>query len=377
MDFLHRTARDFLSQNDKARSFLACNGFTKAQVHLSIARGRLAQLAQLSEEHNNHQSLSYWQPKLFHKAFHHISLAERHTGVAQSNLMRSLSDRPYNMKKHGDTSFYYLGGEPCFMVEAGNLLDVVGAAAGTNMTLYVCGRLNISAVSQVYDPDLPNLRDYCANLQTQAVLSWARLPRLQESYEIVEHLLRSSNYGQTLREYLQLESDADRDLGPEKNSDFRISTRSRNSPTDNALAETYLLSCCAPSCQDLIRILLRRAANPMAVVARPPYPCFWETWLEFLDKLNLYFIHSKGRSGGILLDESDLHFKLTPRIVFNITKALLVHGADVNLQLSSCERLFHPGENFYMTLEVSIIWSISSSFQRSRMAQNDVLASSV
>ena len=336
--FLHGTVREFLSNNKEARLFLARKGFTKGQVHLAIARGRLTQLAQFRDEHNRADGRIVPLPAyfVFHNALQHISLAERHLGATQHKFMQSLSYgqfvNNYDVMKFATViKGSYSSYSQAFIIDnAGSSIDVVGMAATVNMTLYVCERLGISAASKINAPDLPSLGDYCANTSTRAVWSWIGPSHVQNPCESVQLQLRSSDYRQTLCENLQLDPNFDMDSKSEQ-----VLTHQGN----DVRAETYLLSCCSTSCQDLIRILLHAGANPMAVVvgpvdtkARPG--CFWKQWLTFLlDSRRKYMISNRGRSGGILLEYKCRDCDLTPKTVFEITKALLVRGADVNFPL--------------------------------------------
>jgi len=350
VQFLHRTVKDFLCYNDEASLFLARKGFTKPQVHLAIARGRLAQVAQFSEEcrADSGDTPAY---RVFSAAMQHVSLAERFIGAAQSDVMRSLIYESYvrNYSIVYDTvTGNRMASTEAFMInDAGTSIDVVGMAAAASMTLYVCERLGISNASQGYAPDLPGLNHYCTNINTQAVLTWTQPSQSEESDESVEHDLRSSSYRQTLGRYLRLDSDVPMDSGPEMASDAEIDTDSETNSWTRSLwakdtsAETYLLSCCSPSCHDLIRILLHAGANPMAVVVpvksniRTSEPkCFWQRWIRLLREFRLYHRETNGRSGRILLDDSHPNLP-TPKTILGITKALLARGADVNFQLST------------------------------------------
>ena len=170
INFVHRTARDFLSQNHEARSFLARKGSTEAQVHLSIARGILAYLVQISGEEREIESSSITTPVpqyyVFGGALQHISLAEGLLGASQTILMRSLvyetfvqkysvpADYLYNRMEwaqdhHGLGRYTaaFLADDPLALS-----LDVIGMAAAMGMTLYVCQELDISSASSKYAP---------------------------------------------------------------------------------------------------------------------------------------------------------------------------------------------------------------------------------
>ena len=93
VNFIHRTARDFLITNERAQSFLARTGYTEAQLHLASARGILAQVAQFSG-----QSRTYDAYYLFETALAHVASTEQLVGAAQTILMRSLVRESYSEK---------------------------------------------------------------------------------------------------------------------------------------------------------------------------------------------------------------------------------------------------------------------------------------
>lgn len=321
-------------------------------MHLAIARGKLAQLAQFSDDARPGSETSFPPPPyyVFGVALQHISLAEPLIGAAQSAMMRSLTYQSYVRR-------YFVVDETvakryrimirAFMIdERGTSIDVVGMAAALGMTLYVCERLGISTASQGNIPEFPSLNEYCTNIDNHARLKWTRLSQSGEPQEGVEHALRASSYRQILGRYLRLDSNAPMDSGsgidsdPEFDPGSGTDARTHSLWANDAREETYLLSCCSPSCQDLIRILLHNGANPMAEVASvnsnfSKRKCFWARWLEFLHDLRANYIEANGRSGGILLDDKYLNLMLTPKTVFDITKALLAHGADVNFTLKA------------------------------------------
>lgn len=349
--FFHRTARDFLCSNDKARSFLACNGYTMPQVHLAIARGILATIAQFSDEDRSDRSRQdqAFPPRpyyLFSFALRHVSLAERLVGATQSVLMQSLTYTSH-VRRNSVRDDTIVGGygprvDAYIVDEDGTLIDVVGMAADMGMTLYVCERLGISNTVPLYTPDLPSLIEYYTSRDDRSELRWIQLSETGESHEGVEHdLLRASSYRQSLGRYLRPNSDIARVSSSEERSDSETKSRPRSQWAEHALAETYMLSCCSRDCQDLIRILLHQGANPMAMVAPAisnhyfSLECFWERWVQLLQSLRYDYMKSNGRSGGILLDNTSRNLNLSPKSVFDTTKALLARGADVNISLKS------------------------------------------
>lgn len=268
VNFLHRTARDFLTQNDKARSFLARKGYSKAQLHLAIARGTLAQLAQFT---------GWYKPPpaypLFTAALQHITLTERHVGAAQSNLMRSLVDESYVQRYSYDYEEYECDRPvPALMVdENGLLIDVVAVAAATGMTLYVCEQPNISSVSRNYDPDLPGLLDYPTNRAIPVTMRVTLRGHSEGSGWMPAVRPGLPIYRQTLEKYVRGNLDNEY---PASRGILALGTENEYPAQDGylqtpqewvqvAFAETYLLWHCKPDCTELVRILLHTGANPM------------------------------------------------------------------------------------------------------------------
>ncbi|KAL8733542.1 MAG: hypothetical protein Q9181_003541, partial [Wetmoreana brouardii] len=342
INFLHRTARDFLTQNDKAKSFLAQKGYPKAQVHLAIARGTLAQLAQFSGKQRSRAAL--WD---FVAALQHISLTERIVGAAQSNLMRSLVKESYVLRYRRGGQYSYLHDVPILMTDKGGvLIDVVAIAAGTGMTRFVCQQLDISAASQNYIPVL-SVPDYCANRIPLATSSL--IPRDRPDGSDVGSALPSGlSYRQTLYEFLRQDppSRATSAHGTGYGCSVQVATSSAPRLwAHDAFAETYLLWSCAPSSHELARILLHEGADPMIQFDIQRFSgyrtyddsCFWARWLKFLQQARFRYVISKGKSGGIMLNDWELGIGLTPDTVFDTTKALLAHGTDVDFPLRNAD----------------------------------------
>lgn len=333
IDFVHRSARDFLSRSDKAMEFLAHAGFTEAQVHLSIAKGALAQLVYFSNNDRVFDGNQVCQSRImaFREAQRHISLAERLLGAAQSDLMQSLEcvlDRGrFRLFRKVDLNMTYTNAYIISDTKA--YFDVVGMAAAFGMSLYICQRLDISSMAREYAPQLPTLSDDYINRAAPGSLKWTQFSLSEDLDEIATSLLQSSNYRQTLSKYLQLDRDDNASLGASVEW------------VEDAFAETYLLACCDPSCQDLARILLHEGANPMVRINGVNGPGrrqvrrdhFWEEWLGFLYDSRNKYIRSNARSGSILLEDNCRDLGLTPKTVFDTTKALLARGADLNFSL--------------------------------------------
>ena len=333
VNFIHRTVRDFLMNNNEAKSFLNHKGLNEAQVHLCIARGTLAHLAQHSE--GDAVMLDrYWpHPMLdpFQNLLGHVSRAERLSGGAQSNFIQSLD---YASLVRG----YTITESPCgFFVpfqafsknEAGTLVDVVGMAAAAGMTIYVCEQLGLSASFAGYYSSLPDLEEYSASRAALANLSWKMLDQLPDSIQSGNTLSPCSVYRQALSKCLQWEEDLQVNMSPDEQAE------------NHSLAESYMLCCCVPTVPisfDLVRILLRAGANPMvrvrmkktSTIFNVGSSSFWESWLEFLLSMRYDFMKANGKSGGLLLQKAHLDRDLTLSDVFEVTKALLAHGADVD-----------------------------------------------
>lgn len=325
-------------------------------MHLAIARGRLAELAQFSDKDFPTQRCPPKQFDVLDAALQHVSLAERLVGAAQLNLMRSLKYRRY-LRRYSSAhevdifsrTYTTEAEKNAFMIgEFLTSIDIVGMAAKAGMTFYICERLGIANASQAYTSDLPDLNDYCTNVGTSVVLRWTQPSQPEDSYESMEYELLSSNYRETLRKYLRLDSGVPTDSNAEMNVHTRMDTDPDNNPRKlssgtNGFAETYLLSCCGASFQGLIRILLHAGANPMAVVApvRPKINlsepiCFWETWTNFLQYLRRNDARNYHSSWVTFTSDSDLNFNRAPKTVFETTKVLLAHGADINFLLRPC-----------------------------------------
>ncbi|KAL8792379.1 MAG: hypothetical protein Q9195_004992 [Heterodermia aff. obscurata] len=325
INFLHRTARDFVHKNDQAKLFLAHSGYTEAEVHILIARGMLSHLVQFWEElpvgfalygyvHDYHD---------FERASQHIALAEKLTGAAQHGLVQSLDYDLYVRK----------GARPwvreAFLLDGdASVVDVVGMAAAVGMTLYICDRLNIPHASRRNDKGRSYLGQINLDRSNPATMVWSEPRSLKDSGESSAFLRPGSNYRQTLCQFLQVQSAA---ANPQKCQQW----------ASDAFAETYLLACCRPSCHDLVQILLQAGANPMVrVTSHPrveklwrdcgPSHSFWQEWLMFLRELRNEKMLATQRSGGCLLSGKDRRFGLTEKQVLDTTKSLLTSGVDVN-----------------------------------------------
>lgn len=323
MSFLHRSARDFLLQNEEARSFLARKGFAKGEVHLAIARGTLALLAQFSGREGPFSAY-----RLFHAALKHISIAERILGAAQSHLMRSLVDNFHTQVFSNPTPALEVFKTRVDKNEI--TIDVIGLAARVGMALFICEQLGITEVSGDHITNLPNRSSYNVGHGT---LTRLRPKQSMDANEDQVAQKLSSRYRQALSRSWQVELHAEHQSRPNVPlSDRAICSPASGSQTgpksaEYGFAETYLLSCCDPytSSYDLIRSLLHAGANPMAKAKmkyKGQFECFWQKWLRFLCAK---YIWSKvgSRKGP------------TPGTAFEVTKALIAHGADINTRLES------------------------------------------
>ena len=310
MNFLHRTARDFLLENDGAKSFLARNGSSEAQVRLSIARGTFAQLAHLSQGNAKIVDNGGFNPVYgpFRTILEQISVAERLLGKAQTNLMQSLN---YKSLARGYQTFRNSLGRLCeaFLIDEqhANSIDQVGMAANVGMTRYVCEQLDIPFESRSCSSSFPDLNDYSRSKRTVATLTWSEFSESPNQNIDIAVLLRSSKYRQALGQCLQCKSDD------------QWSSQMEGPSQNNVLAESYMLCCCGLTCPDLVRILLRAGANPMVRFEErfeeDLNPCFWNGWLHSLLAWS---------------DDKTISKKDTLKDVIDITKDLLVNGADVN-----------------------------------------------
>ena len=329
VDFIHRTVRDFLMDNNEAKSFLSDHGLSQTQVHLCIARGALAHIIQ----HSQGDAVTYKDmphPMLypFQNVLREVAIAERLSGRAQTKLMQSLDYaflvRGYTIHKGRPriiNGFY----EAFSKDEPGSMIDIVGMAAAADMTIYVCEQLGLSVSSAGYNPCFTDQDEYSKIRAAPAYLSWKPLDQIRYTVPRRHTLFRGSSYRQTLSNCLQWGEDAQVE-----------DDKTENHP----LAETFILCCCVPPSIDLVRILLRAGANPMVQV-RPmdpepiwssPSDPFWLSWLCFLNSMRGEYMRAHGKSGGILFGaRHDRHATLGD--IFAVTKALLAHGADMNFQM--------------------------------------------
>ena len=345
VQFIHRTMRDFLMNNSEAKSFLNDFGLSEAQVHLCIARGTLAQLVQHAEGdavmlHRNDDAVDWPHPMFdpFQVALRHIAIAERLSGRAQTKLMQSLDYTSLVRSCNIPTRPHYLVGEcqAFSMDEAGTSIDTVGMAAAAGMTIYVCEQLGLSVSSAGCNPCFPEQGEYSKTRAAPACLSWKTLDQLPDTVPSGHTPFPGSTYRQVLSNYLQCGEGAQ---GEDE--------QTRNYP----LAESYILCCCEPTSIDLVRILLKAGANPSVEVW--PVVCkfvlrhsgsFWSRWLRFLMNMREGYMNANGKSGGILVEERHDR-RVTLSDIFEVTKALLVQGADVNFPFVNHERHWNTEEN--------------------------------
>ncbi|KAL8992541.1 MAG: hypothetical protein Q9188_007563, partial [Gyalolechia gomerana] len=333
INFVHRTVRDFLLNNAEAKSLLTRMGSTEAQVRLSLAKGILAHIAHFSQGHAKVVDREWPNPvyEPFLASLAQISLSERLLGIAQARLMRSLDFATFARGHHlvADNLDTWYDSCEAFTIDgvATSSIDLVGMAAAVGMTLYVCEKLDLRFESPTG--------------------------------------LHSPDYRQALARCLQWKTD----------DQLRAVAPMGVAP----LAETYMLSCCKPTCLDLIHILLRAGANPMVQVECVPpitrnwHPrsvvgCFWDSWLSFLLRLPRKYMEASGVSGGILLESNDFDAQATLKEVFDTTKALLVHGADINYQLEPSytedylRRRTLANEGFFLKLACSASFVLEKCF---------------
>ena len=336
INFLHRTARDFLLRNDEAKSFLTCNGSSEAQVRLSNARGTLAQVAHFSK--GDAKSVDDdWQNPVYYPfltSLVQISKAEQILGAAQASLMQSLDyeswARGYRVPARATNYWDYL---QAFIIDATSI-DQVGMAAHVGMTRYVCEQLDLPIESRNYPSSLPDLKKYSPNRKTTIVLTWGKFNDSENQNIDIATELRSSKYRQALGRYLQWK------LNDQSNLQTNVPSQ------NNLLAETYMLCCCRARPLDLARLLLRAGANPMVQVKYinrsiengtgfDMTRSFWDRWLFSLLGLRYERLEANGRFQGLKLFAQDIEDNITLMDVFDTTKALLENGADINNQLEN------------------------------------------
>ena len=362
--FVHRTARDFLLENNDAKTFLNQNGLIEAQIRLSIARGTLAQLSHFSrgddEFFNEHGEHPIYSPYL--GALHHVSMAEKLLGSAQTKLMRSLDyeslARDYLVTDRRKRRVISL--KP-FVVTDTVSIDLVGMAAATGMTLYICERLNLEIESRRDSFSLPDLYNYSTNRTTVTKPFWNGDEQSQEMVFTSATRLPSSGYRQALARCLQWETGTS------------LSSRTGTTAKNNQLAETYMLSCCSAWHIDLVWILLRAGANPMVEVvpdwsraqSSRPCQCFWESWLDFLSELHEEQLGATRRFWEPML-RLELNMHITTHDTFEITKGLLAQGADINYQIEDPRGLHlkrQPmSKHLGLTLTVSAMFVLEKCF---------------
>ncbi|KAL9058114.1 MAG: hypothetical protein Q9206_002071 [Seirophora lacunosa] len=361
VNFVHRTVRDFLFNNAEARSLLIRMGSTEAQVRLSIAKGILAQIAHFSQGHAKFVDRQWRNPMYepFVASLLQISLSERLLGVAQTRLMRSLDfacfARGYlvvGSPRYGSSEAYHIDGK------IRSSIDLVGMAAAVGMTLYVCEQLDLTFDSRHFyprfDPD-----NYARNRHEAATLCWIGGKESAHPISMLATGLDSLDYRQTLARCLQWKTDDPLSL--------RTVTPMGVAP----LAETYMLSCCMPRSLDLIHILLRAGASPMAEVEclanEMPTVCFWLWWLQFLVRLRIKYVEANGTNDGILLESDDFDAEITSKEVFDTTKALLFNGADIDFKREPWDsyniyRRIPHGEQFYISFRGSYFFLLEKCF---------------
>ncbi len=334
VDFIHRSVRDFLMDNNEGKSFLSDYGLSEWQVHICVARGTLAHVTQHAEgDAVMFDEFDWSHPMLypFERVLRHIALAERLSGSAQSKFVQSLDyaslARGYTLTRSSTTVPDY---EAYMKDAAGTLVDIVGMAAAVGMTIYVCEELGLPVSSASYCPRLPNLEEYSASRAIPGTLSWKMLDQLPNETPCRDTLFGRSIYRHALGRCLQWEEGTPVNLSPDDQTE------------NHSLVESHILCCCEPVCIDLVRILLKSGANPMVrVLPMDPSPdpefcqsrSFWESWLELLWSIRSNYMKVNGKSGGLLLCKHHLDRGLTLSDIFDVTKALLAHGADVNYQM--------------------------------------------
>lgn len=342
VNFIHRTARDFLYANNGARLFIQQHGFPKAAIHLSLARGLLVRIVQQPP----HPVLHYSNPvcSVFQDVLTHISVAEDITGQAQSELMNSLdyeslaqhyrSDKPSN-DDFVDNNLWEIG-------PALDGIDLIGMAASTSMTRYVCSKLKLvpTAGEASIISESSYSRVSCRPRQSEVMLKWP-LTHNSEGKRIlcastclqvsqISQKLHLQDYRREIISYFELPADYDSDK--------------------SKIIESYLLSCCTNDgfslslrSSKLMCTLLQAGANAMVTFYTPSsLPEFgrsaWVSWLRFLVDLRHEFMRIHRRSGNIVLTD---HWTVADIAI--TTQAFLNSGVDMNLMLETEEFLISGG----------------------------------
>ena len=253
VNFIHKTVRDFLRNNNEAKAFLSDHGLSQTQVHLCIARGTFAHLIQHSQGDAiaiPYQGMAHPMLWPFQSVLKHVSQAERLSGSAQSKFIQSLD---YAAIARGYTipNISFEGYKAFMKDEAGTSVDIVGMAAAEGMTIYVCEQLGLPVSSAGYNPCLPNHDEYSKTRAALPYLYWETLDQLQDTAPSKHTLFRGPTYRQALSKCLQWGQNTQ--VGYEQTK-------------THPLAESYMLCCCGPTSIDLVRILLNAGANPMVQV---------------------------------------------------------------------------------------------------------------
>ena len=377
INFLHRTARDFLFRNDEANSFLADYGCSEAQVRLSIARGTLAQVARLSQGDIKCVDDEWPNPVYypFLASLEQISKVEQILGAAQTNLMQSLnyeSLAPGSRVSAKNKSYWHRQRAPhAFMISGifATSIDQVGMAAYLGMTRYVCEQLDLSVESPGYPLSFPDRSNYSRSKRTTTTLAWTGITESQNQNAGLAVRLRLSKYRQAIGECLQWTSDT------------QWSSQNEYLLENNLLAVTYMLCCCNDTrTSDIARVLLRAGANPMVrvkpigtkhhEVESDAVFSFWDRWLFYLLFLRKEHLEASGSFARFELGDQAIEGNMTSNDIFDVTKALLANGADINYQVDQVDSYgndFLKGthleyERFHVSLIASALFVLEECF---------------
>lgn len=321
----HRTVKEFLLHNIEAKSFVADAGLKEEHVHLCIARGIFAYLIHLAQDigrtFDSYPYISYYE--ILRLALTKVAIVENLVDAPQTKFMRSLHDYSLVPKSlltaEKKDLLFYSGFRMPYVTHSTDeaSMDLIPLAANSGVLRYVCEVLDILIVNcQRSSPtSLLNFRPYLTTENPVVIgLSWITAPKYN---------LRPSDYRQGLIEHFEWKTDVQQNDRTEANVERSM------------LVETYLLAGCIPRVEDLyladklcfIQILLQAGANPMVRVepaVLPSFECFWSHWLFFLRTSITY---PRLTISSHLVDK-----RVTIDLVFNTTKALLVHGASVEFK---------------------------------------------
>ena len=334
----HKTTKDFLVRNDKAKAFLEAAG-SEEYVRLSIARGTFAYVMRRMERN---QRLTLDAIKYYVDfALDQISCVENLTKSPQIELMESIHEFPFRCSADLDIKVMDLEIPNIIPSPAGPLFDIVATAASHGMVLLIseiCGLSGFASPTRLSECPISYRGDGGATLK----LKWSADMVDSDSYQgqSLDEVLKwwcapiigppSFCYRQQLGKALQWCIDTQ-----------SIQQAPQKHISEALLLKSYFLACCVPTiyshCMEetieIARRLLAAGANPLVHIESSVYhldpnpkasssgrsEIFWATWLKFLRKFSI--INNRYKS-------TEMRDKL-----FEVTKAMLAQGAPVDYQI--------------------------------------------